>query len=85
MNAATRLTGDEAWALFQAKAKAMDLLTWRTFRREVEARIDEENPDLEELGSSDLNCYAVTYIERGDIVFTDTGWHWPFGAPTPRG
>lgn len=75
------MTGDEAWALYQTKAKTLDSLAWRTLRREIAARIIEDHPDLEELGSSDLNCYAVTYIERGDLVFTDTGWLWPHGSP----
>ncbi len=46
-------------------------LRWQVMRQ-----IETDKPDLEELGSSDVNCYAVTYLEGRDLIVTDDGWKW---------
>lgn len=75
MQPSMTISTDEAWKLFQDKAK-MPVDKWRRFRKEVSHFIHEDNPNLEELGSSDFNHFAVSYIQRHDLVFTDAGWEW---------
>lgn len=50
-------------------------------RRDMSRFIVKDNPNLEELGSSDVNCYAVSYLDRGilkevTVNGVTTGWEW---------
>lgn len=50
-------------------------------RRDTSRLIERDNPNLEELGSSDLNCYAVSYLDQGvlrevTVNGVTTGWEW---------
>ena len=50
-------------------------------RRDISRLIGRDNPNLEELGSSDVNCYAVSYLEQGvlkevTVNGVTTGWEW---------
>lgn len=76
------LTSDQAWETFRAFAKNCPKDNWTLFRKEASAFIHHDRPGLEELGSNDLNCYAVSYLEGGDLTFTadggsiSPGWQW---------
>lgn len=70
-----RLSADEAWKawrdLMSLPREKSAKLRWQVMRQ-----IETDKPDLEELGSSDVNCYAVTYLEGRDLIVTDDGWKW---------
>lgn len=58
-------------------------------RREVSRLIGRDHPDLEELGSSDLNCYAVSYLDQhilNEVIVNGvtTGWEWDKGCFDPE-
>lgn len=68
--------GEAAWQAWRDLVDALDHPTICRLRREVAARVSAEDPDLEELGGSDINCYAVTYLERGHLVVRPGGYRW---------
>lgn len=69
--------GEAAWQAWRDLATGLDHPSICRLRREVSARIEIDHPDLQELGSSDLNCYAVTYLECGLLVVRpDGGYRW---------
>lgn len=73
----TLMTDSEAWAAWRTlmdRSRPLDDV--RRLRQQVVKQVLEEHPDLEELGSSDVNCYAVSYLQRRDLIVTDTGWQW---------
>jgi len=72
--------GEAAWQAWRDLVDALDQPTIRRLRREVSARVVIDHPDLEELGSSDVTCYAVTYLECGHLVVRpEGGYRWADG------
>lgn len=75
-----RLTADEGWKAWKV-LMSRPTEQVRKLRREVTNQVLADHPGLEELGSSDVNCYAVSYLEARDLLVTDPandgrGWQW---------
>lgn len=71
--------GEAAWAALQHLGRSLDRAGHTALHREAVERILMDCPDLEELGTSDVNCHLVSYIERGDLVPLPGGYRWTDG------
>lgn len=71
--------GEDAWAALQHLGRSLDRAANAALHREAVERVLADHPGLEELGSSDVNCHLVTFIERGDLVPLPGGYRWTDG------
>lgn len=68
--------GEAAWQAYRQLVDRLDPASRRQLFREIENQIVDENPDLMELGSSDIACHGVNFLERGLLISRPNGYSW---------
>lgn len=74
---------EQHWAAWKRLMSSLPPRTCGVLRNQVANRVEEDRElngqePLQELGSSDINCYAVEYLSRGRLVESTNaqGWEW---------
>ncbi len=77
------MNDEQHWSTWRRLMTKLPPRICGALRNQVANRVEEDRElngqePLQELGSSDINCYAVEYLSRGRLVESpsEPGWEW---------